>query len=168
MSARVVVLPLLAIALVACEPVPGDGSSNGSSSSDGGATPNLTKNVYQSTLDAPKLCSLLINQCGDSSTMTDCIATYETVRVSAECAQKVTAATCSDISALEDLCFPPCTTQQQNCNDDGTITTCTQGSQFTLTCAGICKNSGTTYSGTCGTTSKLGDTSAQPQCWCQQ
>jgi hypothetical protein len=173
----VLALSLLPLVAACTDTVNGTGApGNGSGSSDPtGSTsngdPSTTDNTGssgRSAIDAAHLCNVAITQCAtEAISVSECVANFQAVRVTADCAARIKNATCDDVLDVEQVCFPPCS-DANVCNSDGTVTTCSNGHQVTATCSGACTSAGQTYSGTCGTTNPVtGETSTTPQCWCQ-
>jgi hypothetical protein len=160
-------------AVVACDQFPEDASSSSSSASSSGAAVTTTDgSTARVQVDANTLCTRLINQCGQSIILADCIKSYASLRVDPTCMTGIASATCADLgdpsSAVMQTCFPPCNGTLASCNGDGTISTCTQeGATQVFDCRDYCISQGfTAYTGTCDV-SYQGQTAAAPQCWCQ-
>jgi hypothetical protein len=162
-------------AVVACDVFPDDASSSSSSSSSSSgaaATTTGDGSTARVSIDANTLCTRLLNQCGQSIVLADCIKSYASLRVDPSCMTGIGSATCADItdssSAVMQTCFPPCNGTLASCNDDATISTCNQEGQTQVyDCREYCIAQGfTAYTGTCGLTYQ-GQTAAAPQCWCQ-
>jgi hypothetical protein len=148
------------------------------------ACSSSSKTTSYVSIDAQAFCTKDITTCGDttSGTIDQCVANVSLVRVSTTCASLIDNATCDDLltetSTFEMTCFPQCAALGDTCNVDGkTITVCEaetpdggvgeSGSRsLVLDCAAACTQQNLTYSGTCGT-SFDGQTSDNPQCWCQ-
>lgn len=162
----------IAIAVVGCEPYPGTGSSSSSSSSSSGATlPPGSGTSSRRPINAEKLCSRLVTECGQPVTMEDCERQFTAILVTGTCADALSSASCAELTSstsyVQDACFPPCTGTLATCNGDGSITICTTaGTTNVLDCEDACKADGArAYSGTCGL-SYGAQVSDRPQCWC--
>jgi hypothetical protein len=148
-----------------CDPIATDDASTPADFAADGA-------AVREQLDANTMCTRLINECGQAITLSDCIKSFASLRVTPTCKSGIAQATCDDLtnpgSAVETTCFPPCNGTIAQCNGDGTITSCTpDGTTQVLDCHDYCIAQGfTAWTGTCDT-SYQGQTSASPQCWCQ-
>ncbi|HVH41178.1 MAG TPA: hypothetical protein VM925_02510 [Labilithrix sp.] len=156
--------------LVACEPIPGSGTTSSSTSSSG-STSSGSSSVRR-PINSEKLCARLISECKQAVTMETCRRQFTAILVTSTCADALAAGSCSDLmsstSPILDTCFPPCSGTLASCNGDGSITTCTTaGTTNVLDCEEACLAEGARgYSGTCGT-SYGAAVSDRQQCWCK-
>lgn len=163
-----------ALLLTGCEPYPGSGStsSSSSSSSSGTASSSSGSTPGRRPINSEKLCTRLIEECGQVVTMEECKRQFVAVLVTGACADALATGSCADLtsptSPILSTCFPPCDGTLATCNGDGSITICTAaGTTNVLDCEEACKADGArAYSGTCGL-SFGAQVSDRPQCWCQ-
>jgi hypothetical protein len=130
---------------------------------------------------ASQICAKL-SSC--SFPVSNCQAAFAAVVLSSSCQSTLLNASCSDLGASPPpasllACIPNCTgtmtctgssasVTNSTCNGDGTVTECTNGSQFTYSCDGVCAAEGKTYVGTCALTyNGQSSPSGCPSCWCQ-
>jgi len=175
---RVAHVGAIAIVLTGCEPYPGSGStSSSSSSSSGSGTSSSSSSSSGGTstrrpINSEKLCTRLIEECGQVVTMEDCKRQFVAILVTGACADALATGSCADLtsstSPIISTCFPPCSGTLSTCNGDGSVTICTtSGTTNVLDCEEACKADGArAYSGTCGL-SFGAQVSDRPQCWCQ-
>lgn len=160
---RATLAPAVAVVIAAC--------SNGSSGHTQGSGNDF----------ASKMCAK-VTAC--SFSIPNCQSSFAAQVLSGDCQSAFLNASCSDLSANPpppaiEACIPNCTgtmnctgasasVTNATCNGDGTVTQCTNGSQFTYSCDGICAAENKTYAGTCGLTfdEQLSPTGC-PACWCQ-
>ncbi len=120
-------------------------------------------------VDAKSLCDL-VTQCGASTSLDDCEASIGALLVSDSCQSGLDKATCSDLddnAALEETCFPKCTSPgTTHCNGSYATQCNDSGRTYNVDCAAACTASSMTYTGTCGS-SYQGLTSDKDQCWCK-
>jgi hypothetical protein len=164
-------LPLIGLACIlfgGCEPFPGTTNSTGTS---GGGTSDAGS-VKRQPINAEKICTRLVDECGQSGPKSDCESELLAVLVTAACETALEAASCADLasssSATTESCFPPCSGTLSSCNGDGTITVCTAaGTTNVLDCEESCRANGNlAFAGTCGT-SYDGQVVDSPQCFCK-
>lgn len=159
------------LALAACEPYPGSGSSSGGGGSSSGGSSGSSVASGRQPVAAGPLCNRLVNECKQSTTTEACVRSFAAVLITPACADGLARAGCAELTAssssLLQTCFPRCNGTLASCNGDGTITICTTaGTTNVLDCAAACQADGNrTFTGTCGTASGA-DRSAAPQCWC--
>ncbi|MBX3213006.1 MAG: hypothetical protein KF850_13295 [Labilithrix sp.] len=174
-AARAAIGAALALGGLACEPYPGSGSTSSSASSSSGASgasSGASGSSGRRPINADKLCTRLVTECGQAVTMDVCRRQFTAILVTGACADVLATASCADLTtssspALE-TCFPACAGTLASCNDDGSITICTAaGTTNVLDCEEACKADGArVYTGTCGLShgAQISDT---PQCWCR-
>ena len=82
---------------------PRHGTSSSSSASSGGSSgasdASSTSSTTRPRLDAQKLCTRLIDECGQALTMPECISTFGPLRVTEACIAGIDSATCADLNA---------------------------------------------------------------------
>ena len=90
------------------------------------------------------------------------------------CAQAVVEADCAehdlDEPSYTDICFPSCGADSTMCNDDDTITVCSQGSQFRVNCETVCEAQEvpSAYTGTCASEyMDMTSGTGMDVCWCE-
>lgn len=153
-SRRAVVLVVCALTAI--------GACDSSESSGGGGA--------ASKVDA--VCDA-VAACEGADGRAQCESLFSLVDVSSACDTAIKHASCADHAqnrpSYTDTCFPPCDATKSECAGQGSLTKCDEllGELrlTTLDCNAVCKKQGLAYSGECGT-SFMGETSAEPVCWC--
>ena len=117
---------------------------------------------------ASQFCSK-VSSCGSSVPL--CQGEFSALVLSSSCQQMLENLSCAEIAAPTppswwSSCFPPCTTTASACNSDGTVTECSNGTTYTIECAGVCSALSLTYTGTCAM-SYGAQTATTPKCWCK-
>jgi hypothetical protein len=115
-----------------------------------------------------------VGECGGDFTeaeFNDQICSF--FRVSGECAQAIIEADCAEHDAEDPayntVCFPTCTGDAATCNDDDSITVCSEGTEYTFFCEAVCQEiSDSPYTGTCAAEYMgMASESGMDTCWCE-
>ena len=114
-----------------------------------------------------------VGACGGDITEQQFIDTYcEQFVFPDGCTDAVVAADCEEHELDEPsyfaTCFPACGADSSSCNDDGTISVCSDGVMLTASCEGVCEAGGSPYTGTCAAEYMDQQSSTgMDVCWCE-
>lgn len=92
--------------------------------------------------------------------------------LSGDCLEEAAAADCAEHDAenpsYQDVCFPSCSPDSNQCLDDDTIQICADGTEYIVFCESVCAQNMATYTGTCASEFEgMPSMNGEDVCWCE-